>query len=323
MSPTTAKFGSRIAAVMKPILLPALLISYSIVGHSGLAQTRPPQSAHEQRPVTQLPTESNGWDAVIKGLLTTFDSADILALGEAHGRKLDSELRLRLLRDPDFPNKARVIVVEFANSAYQAVLDRYIQGDDIPLTDASRAWQDPAQRPVFPTIPEFFQTVREINRALPVDKRLRVFAGHPPDVGSRNDHAISVLREGVVSKHGKALVIYGSGHLWHGAGDGGITKALEENIPGRVFVAEVLAPVGRTGPERDELDKSLQALESTLHSTDRPVLALLKKGSAAGKLIANPFYLGEAMLPPNVTLSDLDDACIYFGRTPELGASLR
>ena len=90
-----------------------------------------------------------------------------------------------------------------------------------------------------------------------------------------------------------------------------------------MFVAEVLAPVGRTGPERDELDKSLQALESTLHSTDRPVLALLKKGSAAGKLIANPFYLGEAMLPPNVTLSDLDDACIYFGRTPELGASLR
>ena len=304
---------------MKRILLAALLISYSLVGHAGLAQTRPPQSADEPRPVTQLPSESDGWDAVIKGLLRTFDSADILALGEAHGRKVDSELRLRLLRDPGFPNKAHVIVVEFANSAYQAVLDRYIQGDDIPLADASRAWQDPAQRRVFSTIPEFFQTVREINRALPADKRLRVFAGHPPGVGSRNEHAVSVLREEVVIKHGKALVVYGSGHVWHGAGDGGITKALQESIPGRVFVAEVLAPVGRQRPEQDELDKSLQTLEGTLHSPERPVLVLLKRGSAAGTLIANPFYLGDAMLPPNVTLSDLDDACVYFGRTRELG----
>ena len=306
---------------MKRLLLTNLVVltCFSVLGNAEPVQSAQSQSAAEVRPITELPSESAGWDGVVKGLLAAFDHADVLALGEAHGRKVDSEVRLRLLRAPDFPNKARFIVVEFANSAYQAVLDRYIQGDDIPFADAARAWQDPAQRPVFPTIPEFFQTVREINRALPTDKRLRVFAGHPPGAGSRNDHSISVLREEVLSKHGKALVVYGSGHLWHRAGDGGITKALQDTIPGRVFVAEVLAPVGRARPEQAELDKSLQALEATLHSTERPVLVLLKGGTAAGQLTANPFYLGEAMLPPSVTLSDLDDACIYFGRAPELG----
>ena len=32
----------------------------------------------------------------------------------------------------------------------------------------------------------------------------------------------------------------------------------------------------------------------------------------SARLIANPFYLGEAMLSPTTTLGDLDDAVVYF-----------
>jgi len=36
-------------------------------------------------------------------------------------------------------------------------------------------------------------------------------------------------------------------------------------------------------------------------------------GSAAGKLAADPFYMGQAMLGSQITLSDLADAVVYFG----------
>jgi hypothetical protein len=102
-----------------------------------------------------------------------------------------------------------------------------------------------------------------------------------------------------VSHGGKVLVVYGSGHLWHR--EGGITSALDRLTPGRTFVAEVFAPVGRQprGREAQEFDESLKALEDTV---------------SARALLANPFYLGQAMLDPSTTLGDLDDAGVYFGR---------
>jgi len=90
------------------------------------------QSPERAQSNVPLPAESAGWVCVLSGLISAFDSVDIVALGEAHSRKVDSELRTRLVRHPDFPKKARIIVVEFANSLYQRVLDRCIQGDEVP-----------------------------------------------------------------------------------------------------------------------------------------------------------------------------------------------
>jgi hypothetical protein len=36
-------------------------------------------------------------------------------------------------------------------------------------------------------------------------------------------------------------------------------------------------------------------------------------GSAAGKLTADPFYMGQAMLGSQITLGELADAVVYFG----------
>jgi hypothetical protein len=56
-------------------------------------------------------------DEIAQTLITAFDQADILALGEAHRRKLDSDLRIALVRHADFAKKVRSIVVEFGSTA--------------------------------------------------------------------------------------------------------------------------------------------------------------------------------------------------------------
>jgi hypothetical protein len=264
-----------------------------------------------------LRAESGGWDAVLNGLLSAFDQADALVLGEAHTRKVDSDLRIRLIRHPSFPKKARFIVMETGNLQYQSVLDRYVNGDDVQAPELLLI-RGPG------VYGDMVEAVRDVNRNLEPAARLRVLAAGKAGAnpGERNDVAMSVIREQVLQKGEKALVIFGAGHVWHG--EGGLTRRLQEAIPGRVFVAETLAPVsnGRTGPEYDELDKVLQSLERTLSSSERPVLVSMR-GTPAAKLIANPFYLGQGMLPADTTLGDLDDAIVYFGRTPEVGTLVR
>src|ERR1051325_5101448 len=73
-------------------------------------------------------TEAVGWDQVIAGLLSAFDSADVVGVQATRGLQ-GSDLRLRLIRHPDFPNKAQFIVVEWGNSLYQPLLDRYVRGE--------------------------------------------------------------------------------------------------------------------------------------------------------------------------------------------------
>jgi hypothetical protein len=269
--------------------------------------------AQSARPDARLPAESAGWDNVIVGLLSAFDRADVLALGDAHARQVDSDLRLRLVRHPDFARRVSTIVVEFAAVDSQVPLTRYVIGDNVSLEQLKL--QYPARG--IPLIKDFLDAIRAINAKSPL-KHIQVIAGHPP-AGMEDSGAIAadVIRDAV--SHGeKVLVIYGSGHLWHG--NGRITTALDQTMPGRVFVAETFAPVGspRAGQESQQLDASLKALDDTLSSPDRPTLVSLR-GTRAATLTANPFFLGQAMLAPATTLGDLDDAGIYFGRTPELG----
>src|SRR5215468_9163915 len=74
----------------------------------------------------RLPDEAAGMDAVAQALVSVFDQADILALGEEHEWKPDSDLRIALVRHPGFAKKVRFIVVEFGRNSRQSALDRYI-----------------------------------------------------------------------------------------------------------------------------------------------------------------------------------------------------
>jgi hypothetical protein len=292
-----------------------------------LQRQRPPEGGEPSLP---LPAESAGWDRAVTTVLAAFDAVNVVALGEAHGRKVDSDFRIRLIRHPDFPKKARFIVVEFMSSSYQHILDQYVQGEDVPAAELQQAWQSTAlgaRWPISPVYPEFLAAVRDVNSRLMPDQRLRVLAGEPPMDGAaapsgRAEYTPTLVRDQVLKSGGKALLIYGSGHLWHG--EGHITRALEASGADKVFVVDTLAPIstGETGPEFDDLDKALLSVERTLRSDERPILVPLTAAPAA-TLPANPFFLGQAGLSPVRTLGDIDDAVVYFGRQPGAGTLVR
>jgi hypothetical protein len=62
-----------------------------------------------QVPKLRQPDESAGVDGIVQTLISGYDQVDVLALGEAHGRKLDSDLRIALVRHPDFAKKVRSV----------------------------------------------------------------------------------------------------------------------------------------------------------------------------------------------------------------------
>ena len=129
-----------------------------------------------QSVAVRLPDESAGIGGIARALVSAFDQVDVLALGEAHGRTFDSDLRLAIVRRPDFPNKVRSIVVEFGSTTEQVTLDRYIQGENVSHAQLEQVWKSTTQARTgvwdSPIYAEFFAAVRDVNAKLPVDSRM-------------------------------------------------------------------------------------------------------------------------------------------------------
>ncbi|HUK34284.1 MAG TPA: hypothetical protein VLV86_10255, partial [Vicinamibacterales bacterium] len=274
-------------------------------------------SAGDIRPTVPLPAESAGWDRVVDGLITALDHADVLVLGEVHRRKVDGELRARLVRHPEFARRVRFVVCEGVDTETQRILDRYVDGGDVSDSEMQ------AIARVGPTFTDLFAAIRDVNRSSAARDRVRVLGGRDAD-DRKNWDAWSVerIRDQVLSTKQKALVVYGAGHVWRSHGE--ITQRLERLIPGRVFVAETLtnfAPKGRgqAPPEYTALGRAIGTLDAALQTRERPVLVLLGKSPRIAALPADPFYLGQAMFGPDVTLGDIDDAIVSFGANAEAG----
>lgn len=242
----------------------AIIVCFVIVGYSTLFS----QSV--------FPQETSGWAAATDALVSAFARADVIILGEGHGRKADSDFRVALVRNPNFVDAVRVIVLEASQ-------------------------------------PELSAAVEEVNQGLPPARRIEIVLNQTPQGGDRNATAVALVQEHALDKRQKALVVFGSGHVWRRRG--GVTKLLEQRIPGRVLVVETIAPLDpkRASPEGvTQFAAACRALEATLRTRNWPVLFALP-GSAAAGLEADPFYAGQAMLGPEVKLGDLADAVVYFG----------
>jgi uncharacterized iron-regulated protein len=260
-----------------------------------------------------LPDETAGLDSVVETLVSAFDHVDIVALGESHWRKADSDLRIALVRSPEFAKKVRFIVVEFGSRAQQATLDRYIRGEDVPLAELQKVWKTTTQDSVWdsPVYADFYAAVREVNKALPTDAQVRVLAGDPPSGSGmgRDASAFSVLQEQVLKTHGKALVIYGAGHLLRANGGDPVTrltKMLESGYPGQTLV---VITAGGPHPESQEFERLLR-------TRVRPVLVSFGKPPFRDGLV-------RAFPGQGITQSQIADACVYFGIGPEVDAWVR
>lgn len=161
-------------------------------------------------------------------ILAAFEKYEVVGMGAGHGDKDLDDLILHLIRDPAFPNNVNDIVVECGNSLYQPILDRYVAGENVPLSEARRGWRDTTQPmcSVSGFYEILFPLVRRINQRLPLEKRLRVLAGDPPldwnkvkqqsDVMMDRDASVAaVMEREVLSKRRKALLLFGTFHLFH------------------------------------------------------------------------------------------------------------
>lgn len=162
----------------------------------------------------------------ITGILEMFKTHDVVALAEGnHGNEQGHEFRLALIRDPRFAAVVNDIVVEFGNSLYQGVIDRFVQGEPVAYDELRKVWQDTTQRGTVwdrPIYEAFYRAVRDVNTKRPAERRLRVLLGDPPmdwyapqrsAPARTDDFPASVIQREVLSKTRRALVIYGGMHL--------------------------------------------------------------------------------------------------------------
>src|SRR5262245_49328895 len=136
-----------------------------------------------------FPQEASGWTAATDALVSAFDRADVIVLGEGHGRKADSDFRVALVRNPTFADAVRVIVLEAPQ-------------------------------------PELSAAVDEVNQRRPSARRIQIFLNQTPQGGDRNATAAAIVQEHALDRGQKALVVFGSGHVWRRFG--GMTTLLEQ-----------------------------------------------------------------------------------------------
>jgi hypothetical protein len=286
--------------------LPAVFLSVVAAGQSSPASSRAP------RPL----------DAT-EAMLRAFDKYPIVALGDLHGCQELYDFITSLVRNPSFPNKANDIVVEFGNALYQDVADRYVSGQEVPPVELRQVWRNHTNPIVFdsPVYEQFFKTVREVNRALPEGKRLRVLLGDPPiDWGKiqtnqdwgrmlfkRDPHFAEVVEEEVLAKGRKALLIIGGAHLVRRIGKENVTARIESRHLQSMFI--VIPHEGFW--ERNE------ELEPRLTSWKVGSLALLK-GTWLGSLhprLRWPQMKNAKLIDSQAEpgLEDVADAWLYVG----------
>lgn len=249
----------------------------------------------------------------IGAIVEAFRSHAIVALGEGlHGNEQGHAFRLALIRDPRFAAIVNDIVVECGNAKYQDIMDRFVQGDDVPYETLRQVWQNTTQtsgvwdRPIYE---EFFRAVRGVNAPLPKERQLRVLLGDPPidwdrirqgkdGLGTwgpeRDRHAVGVIRREVIAKGRRALVIYGDGHLFR-AGQS-LVSQLERDAGINVFT--IATPLST-------MYEDLIALQPNVTSWPIPSLATVRRTALDAKQLTYRdavLYLGP---PTAITFSRL------------------
>ena len=259
-----------------------------------------------------------------KALLAAFDKYEVVGMSAAHGNKDLDDFILHLIRNPAFPRRVNVIAVECGNALYQSTLDRYIAGDDVPLPEVRKVWRNTTQTMcgLSGFYEEFFPLVRRINQTLLPEKQMRVLACDPPidwsrikspgDYGRgqylRRDISIaSVMENEVLSKHRKALMLFGTAHLYH-VGNTAV-GLYEKEYPGVTLVIAEHVGFGNWSP----LEKYNSGLESRMASWPIPSLVLEIRGTWLADLLDMTHNTG------NIFFGVPDGGKLPAGPTPAKG----
>ena len=254
-----------------------------------------------------------------QAIIRAFESHSIVMIGEVHGNKQEYEFLCSLIASPGFEDRVDDLVLEYGNSLYQDIVDRYVTGDRVPIEEVRKAWRNTtAIGPPSPVYSWLYQAAREANQNRPEGRRLRIVLGDVyidwgqvktredlgPFVANRDPYYAGVVKDQVISKHRRALLIMGFPHFVRSpAGPGLIEKELRAAGATTFVIVSGTNAVG----QYNDLDKRFD-------SWTFPSIALLGD-NWVGRLPALPVITGGTTPPTadGARLEDVADAMLYLG----------
>jgi len=291
-------------------------------------------AAHGTSPVV-------GPESPADALLEQFKVTPLVAIAEQHRSRQVHQFLRDLLSDPGFPGRVQDIVVEFGSGYYQPVIDRYVNGEEVPREELRQVWRDTGQWMVWdsPLYERFFEAVRARNASLPAGRRIRVLLGDPPihwpDVRTAEDYRkfadrdacfADVVEREVLGKGRRALLIIGGMHLLkQGPMDStiagsspGVAEIVSRRHPGSLFVVWTLPP-SPEAPAALGMEGARSFLRLRGSGLERESFArLVPAGVSVRRVVAGESRwvpMGELPWPP---MSDVVDALLYLGADPGL-----
>ena len=253
----------------------------------------------------QQPGSATGADlqGIVTGILSAWDKADLVCLGEGHGDANDADLRAALVRHPEFARRVDAIVVEFADASQQPLLDQLVvEGVNLSQERARGIWRSARGAEVWdsPMYEAFLRLVSEVNRGLPREERVRVVAGDDSSISNRGRAIRDMIRREILDKKLKALAVYGARHCERRGF--GFPGELADLYPGKIWSAFGFydAAAGRRA----------------LSLGGEPQLIPIRGTDRARVPVGQMFFTGRK--DDSATLGSVIDAIVHFGdRTPK------
>lgn len=174
-------------------------------------------------------------------IIQTFRNKNIIGLGEG-GHHLENAHQFfqKIFENKQIQDIIDIVILEFANTSYQDVLDQYIFGEKVEINELRKVWRESTQSAgLFGESPIYFdllKKIREVNANLPQAKQIRVLGGDPPidwsavnnleDYGkqigdSRQTFPAELAIRFGINEGKKVLMIYSEFHL---------TKVSDKNL---------------------------------------------------------------------------------------------
>ena len=271
-------------------------------------------------------------------MLRAFETHDIVMFGEIHGNKEEYEWLRSLVSTPEFADRVDDIVMEIGNSLYQKSVDRYIAGEDVPIERVQRAWRNTvgAIGPPSPVTAWLYQVVRETNLKRRGRHQMRVLCGDPyidwdqvktredivPYLGNRDLWYAQVVKDEVLAKHHRALLIMGWGHFLRRQGPNYIESQLRQSDAKTYLLVFGTNVAGGY----DDLDHRFDSwpTPAIVPLADNwvgelPAMPVVTGGGMGPQIVAMGRGPGQAATgvatgtPPPLRLRDAADALLYLG----------
>jgi outer membrane protein OmpA-like peptidoglycan-associated protein len=201
------------------------------------------------------------WRPAVDLILSAFQTRPIVALSEGtgHGQTATRNFFGALIHDTRFRSTARNIVIEFGNARCQAVIDRYVAGDPVTLSELRHVWEDTTQVSGIWSLPmyrEMLAEVRSVNAGLSPAQRIRILLGDPPidwttvigpadeDMNDwRDAHFAHVIEREVMHRKEKALILIGGAHISRNViFPNSLIHLLDSRFPDQTWVVGALDP---------------------------------------------------------------------------------